>query len=164
MLREAKVALVLGVAAWGAVGLLQNFVDWNGTFGAVSAATSMTTIPGAEGAWQATDNAALVWLGVLFILVSKAATTILCSLGGVRMWRARHLPSEAFAAAKLPALTGCTVAVFMLFVGFTVIAESWYELWRSDALRAPVLESAFRYAGSIALIGLFVGQPEPEAR
>nr|MDA3933179.1 DUF2165 family protein [Gammaproteobacteria bacterium] len=54
------------------------------------------------------------------------------------------------------ALTGCMIAVIMLFGGFIVIAESWFELWRSDVMRGPVLESAFRYGGMIMLIALFV--------
>ena len=73
------------------------------------------------------------------------------------MWISRHEDSTTFSASKKLALTGCAVALVMLFGGFIVIAESWFELWRSDAMRGPVLDSAFRYAGSIALIAIFVG-------
>ena len=48
----------------------------------------------------------------------------------------------------------------MLFTGFIVIAESWFELWRSDVMRGPVLDSAFRYGGMIALIAVFVAVKE----
>jgi predicted small integral membrane protein len=44
----------------------------------------------------------------------------------------------------------------MLFGGFIVVAEGWFELWRSAAMRAEVLDAAFRYGGMIALIGLLV--------
>lgn len=53
-------------------------------------------------------------------------------------------------------MTGCAIAVTMLLGGFIVIAETWFELWRSDVMRGPVLGSAFRYAGLITLIALFV--------
>ena len=48
----------------------------------------------------------------------------------------------------------------MLFMGFIVIAEVWFGLWQSESLREPVLESAMRYAASIALIALFVASSE----
>ncbi|GAC21150.1 DUF2165 family protein [Paraglaciecola arctica] len=44
----------------------------------------------------------------------------------------------------------------MLFGGFIIIAESWFELWRSESMLGPVLQSAFRYGGFIGFIALFV--------
>ena len=76
------------------------------------------------------------------------------------MWQARQRDAIQFNQAKEMALVGCGVALFMLFTGFVVVAESWFELWRSDAMRAPVLDSAFRYAGMIALVALFVHSKE----
>ncbi len=73
------------------------------------------------------------------------------------MWTARAGDPAAFSASKKWALTGCGVAVFMLFAGWIVIAETWFELWRSEVLRDVALDSAFRYAALIALIALFVG-------
>ena len=76
------------------------------------------------------------------------------------MWAARGGDVAVFAQSKHIALAGCAVAVFMLFSGFIVIAESWFELWRSDVMRGPVLASAYRYAGMIALIAIFVASKE----
>lgn len=160
MLRTTKIALVLAVALWGMVGAFHNFLDWNGTLGAVGAATSMATFEGGADAWQATSNPAMIWLGAFFIVLSKIVAAILCLIGAGAMWRVRSDAPASFAAAKRLALTGCGVAAFMLFTGFIVIAESWYELWRSDAMRGPVLESAFRYGGMILLIAIFVSQPD----
>jgi predicted small integral membrane protein len=50
----------------------------------------------------------------------------------------------------------------MLFGGFIVLAEAWFELYRSDALRGPVLDTAYRYLGSVLLIALFIANKEPE--
>jgi len=160
MLRTTKIALVLAVALWGMVGAFHNFMDWNGTLGAVGAATSMSTFEGGADAWQATSNPLLIWLGALFIVLSKIVAAIMCLIGAAAMWQARQDAPETFAAAKRFALSGCGIAVFMLFTGFVVIAESWYELWRSEAMRGPVLASAFRYGGMIMLIAIFVAQPD----
>lgn len=156
MLRITKTILILAVALWGLVGAFHNILDWSGTLGAVGAATSMATFEGGAGSWQATSSPLVVWLGALFVTLSKLAVGVMCTAGAFRMWRSRSADGVAFMAAKQLALAGCAVAVVMLFGGFIVIAESWFELWRSDAMRGPVLESAFRYAGMIALIGLFV--------
>lgn len=156
MLRNTKIALVVTVALWGLIGAFGNVSHWDETMGAVGAATSMSTFEGGAEKWQATTNPAVIWLGALFILLSKVAAGVLCSMGAWHMWQARDGDTASFAAAKQLALAGCAVAVIMLFGGFIVIAESWFELWRSDALRGPVLESAFRYGGMIALIAIFV--------
>ncbi len=156
MLRITKIFLVSSVALWGLVGAFGNVSDWGSTMGAVGAATSMATFDGGAESWKATSNPAVIWLGALFIMLSKTAAGLLCMTGASRMWAARKGDAASFAKAKELALAGCAVAVFMLFTGFIVIAESWFELWRSDVMRGPVLASAFRYGGMISLIALFV--------
>ena len=71
------------------------------------------------------------------------------------MWQNRS-DGAAFKQAKQLALSGCGIAIMMLFLGFVVVAESWFELWRSEVMRGPVLDSAFRYAGMIGLVALLV--------
>lgn len=158
MLRTMKILLVVTVASWGFVGALHNVIDWGETTGAVGAATSMATFDQGPASWQATNNLLVVWLGALFIVLSKIAAGVLCAVGAFKMWQTRDGDVDAFANAKTFALSGCAIAIILLFGGFVVIADSWFELWRSDTLRAPVLDSAFRYGGMIALIAIFVGQ------
>jgi hypothetical protein len=50
------------------------------------------------------------------------------------------------------AITGCVVAMIMLFGGFIVVAENGFELWRFESMIGSVLQSAFRYGGIIGLI------------
>lgn len=148
--------MILTVAFWGFVGALHNVIDWSGTIGAVGAVTSMITIEGGSDGWQATSNSVIIWIGALFIMLSKVAVGVLCSIGGIRMWRVKAADVAAFQLAKNMALAGCGVAIIMLFGGFIVIAESWFELWRSESMLGPVLQSSFRYGGMIGLIALFV--------
>ncbi len=160
MLRTTKILLVLTVSLWGFVGAFHNVIDWGGTTGAVGAATSMATFDGGAESWQATANPVVVWIGALLITLSKVVVGVMCIIGALRMWRTRGSDAVTFSAAKEFALAGCAIAMIMLFGGFIVIAESWFELWRSDAMRDPVLESAFRYGGMITLIALFVGMKD----
>jgi predicted small integral membrane protein len=120
----------------------------------------MSTFEGGAESWQATSSPAVVWIGALFIMLSKVTAATLCAVGAWRMWQARNADAASFQSTKEFALAGCAIAVVMLFGGFIVIAESWFELWKSDVMRGPVLDSAFRYGGMIALIGLFVAIKE----
>ncbi len=160
MLRKTKILLVVTIALWGLLGSFWNITDWGKTMGAVGAVTSMATIEGGAESWKATSNPAVIWLGALFIMLSKFAAGVLCSMGAWRMWQAQGGDAAGFTAAKEFALAGCAVAIIMLFGGFVVIADVWFELWRSDSLGGEVLHSAFRYGGMIALIALFVGAKE----
>ena len=160
MLKRAKSIMILTVALWGFIGAFQNVIDWDGTIGAIGAATSMTTIAGGAESWQATSNSLVIWIGAFSIIVSKLATGTLCSIGAIGMWRAQESDLAAYISAKEVALTGCAIAMIMLFGGFIVIAESWFELWRSESMLGPVLQSAFRYGGMITLIALFVSSKD----
>lgn len=154
--------LVGAVALYGFLAMFHNAIDWQGTIDSVTAATSMSTFDGGADRWQAVSSPLLSWLGALFIAGSKLLGGVLCSVGLVRMWTARRADTDRFQRSKTFALAGCGVLVFMLFAGFVVVAETWFELWRSDAMRGPVLGSAERYAVFIGLIALFVGMRDDE--
>ena len=160
MLRITKILLILSIAIWALLGALGNVVDWGGTTSAVEAATSMSTFDPVPASGRATSNPTVILLGALFITLLKIVTGTSCLLGVWKMWSARAADAATFAKAKTYALTGCGVAMFMLFAGWIVIAETWFELWRSPAMLAPVLGSAFRYCGTIGVIALFVGARE----
>jgi len=159
MNRIAKIALIVVAALWGYAGALGNILDWNQALGSVAAITSMTTFEGGSESWQAMSSRLLSWLGALFIISGKLATGVMCTAGARRMWRSRSNSAD-FAKAKQLAIAGCAVGVVMLFGGFLVIAESWFELWRADGLIRFALLDAFRYGGMLMLIAIFVGQHE----
>ncbi|NNE39958.1 MAG: DUF2165 family protein [Marinicaulis sp.] len=157
MLRIMKALLIFSVAAWGFVGVQGNFEDFGGTLGALEATTSMATVPDMQDHWKATTNPIVIWLGALFIIGGKITTGALCALGAANMWQARKSDAAAFNASKKLGLAGCAVAFFMLFTGWIIIAESWFYLWNSDALRDVSLGAAHRYAMFIGIIAVFVG-------
>ncbi len=128
MLRMTKVLLVVCVASWSLLGAFGNVMDWDGTMGPVRAAASMSTFDGGAESWRATSNPVVIWMGALMIMLSKLAAGILCSIGALKMWQARTGDAAGFAAAKKPALAGCGIAMIMLFGGFIVIGETWFEM------------------------------------
>jgi len=161
MLRAIKIALIASVALWGYVGALGNILDWGGTIGGVFAAATMSTWEGGADSWRATDNSILITLAAVLIVAFKLTSAILCSLGAIAMVRA-YGKNDAFDDSKRLALAGCGVAILLLFGGWILFAETWFEMWRSEPLRDLSLGSAFRYLGSIAVIALFVALKDDE--
>ena len=155
MLRVIKIGLVAAVCLWGALSALGNVLDWEGTLGAVRAVSTMTAWEGGAGDWRATSSPVLITAAAVLIVVFKVTAALLCGLGAVHMWRERHGDVGLFGRAKALALTGCGIALLGLFLGWIVLGEQWFEMWRSPQLGAAGA-AAFRYAGFIGLIAVFV--------
>ncbi len=162
MLRIVKIVLVAAVAIFGLLSGIFDLINWRSTVQYVGMVTSMTSWQGGAASWKALGSAPLSWLGALWIIGGDLAAAVLCGASVARMWRARTAGDGEFSSAKKLALAGCGVLAIMLFGGFNVLAEIWFELWRSDAMRGPVLDTVDRYLGSILLIALFVASKEPE--
>jgi predicted small integral membrane protein len=162
MLRIVKIVLAATVAAFGFICGIFDLTHWHTTVETVGVVTSMTGWSGGAASWQAVRSAPLSWFGAAWIIAGDLTAAALCAASVARMWSARNAAVTEFAAAKKLALAGCGVLAIMLFGGFNVLAETWFELYRSDAMRGPVLDTAFRYLGSILLIALFIANNEPE--
>jgi len=156
MLRTVKVLLILAVGIWGLIGAFGNLGDWPGVVAKVRETTSMSTWPGGGDNWRATSNLIVVYLGAAMIPAAKLLSGVLCLIGAWRMWRARMAGGTAFERAKKFALAGCGIALLMLFAGWIVVADTWFQGWRSESLRSTALGAAFRYAGFVGMIALFV--------
>ena len=111
MIRIVKIGLIISVVLWGFFGALGNVLHWDETLGSVAAVTSMVTIEGGAESWQTTSNSLVIWLGALFIMLSKLSAGVLCMVGAGRMWQSRKASVADFSAAKSIALAGCGIAV-----------------------------------------------------
>lgn len=156
MLKLVKILLILAVAIWGYIGAFGNIADFDGTLSAIGAATSMSTWEGGAESWRATENPVLIGLAAALIPLFKLAAGVFSSWGAWQMWKSRAATDGAFEVAKKPALTGIGIAILLLFGGWIVAAETWFEMWRSDLLRELSLQSAYGYIASLGVIALFV--------
>ncbi len=157
-IRLVKIFMVLAVGLWGLIGTVGNLSGLSSTYAAVESVTTMSGVPEGVGPPWRTANPIVVWAGVAAIVMSKLAA-LLGGFGGAVMLK--HLGSSAqeFERAKTWAVAGCGLAFAMLFLSFTVIAESAFFMFFGSEAAAGAL--AFRFSGSFALIALFVAQPEP---
>lgn len=159
MIRWTKILLIALVSLWGVFGLLGNLLKLDAAYEMVRTTTSMPGFePGTAPPW-ATENPIVVGLGVLLIVLGKLLPAVLCGWGTVRMARARNDEAGDWQRSKSLAITGCGLAVAGLFLGWTVIGEFVFMMFR-DAGLVQAADAAFRYGGFIALIGIFVAQRE----
>jgi len=162
IVRIVKIVLAGAVAVFGFLGGIFDLINWSSTVDSVTAVTSMTSWQGGAASWKAVSSTPLSWLGAVWIVSGYLTAAALCTVSVSRMWSARSASGAEFVAAKNLALAGCGSFAIMLFGGFTVIAEDWFELWRSNTMGGLVLNTAYRYLGSILLIALFIAIKEPE--
>ncbi|MEO1252342.1 MAG: DUF2165 family protein [Pseudomonadota bacterium] len=158
MTQNAKILLAALVALWGLIGAAGNFAHIGIAYAAVAGVTSMPMFPAdAAPPWR-TEAPLVVWAGVSLIIAGKLAAFLFCSIGVISMTKSRR-DVQAFRHAKRWALTGCALAVAMLFGGFIVLGESLWVMFRNPEY-APAADAAFRYGGFIALIAIFIAQDD----
>ncbi len=163
MTRHLKILFAAIVAYWGLVGVIGNLASLGVAYDYVEMVTSMSGVfeEGRPAPPWRTSHPIVVSAGVALIVLGKLGALVFCSVGVVRMIRARHADDRAFAAAKSWAVVGCGLAVAMLFGGFVVVGETMYLMWvNPDGEHAAA--GAWRYGGFIALIMLFIAQAEPD--
>ena len=156
-IRYIKVLLALSVGLWGLIGLVGNLAGLPDIYAAVQKITSMSGIPEDVGPPWRTTNAIVVSLGVVAIVLGKLAA-VLAGFGGVVMFRNRGASAEDFRQSKKWAVAGAGLAFALMFLGFTVMAETAFFMFFGPEAGAGAL--AFRYSASFALIALFLAQPE----
>lgn len=163
MERAVKIMLVFSVACWGLIGFMSNMLDYTHGVGQVRHVLSMegaADTPGVE--WRRVTVPAFATLGFAFIWASKLATGLLCLYASLRMLALRNADAAAFDAAKRPGIIGCGIAIVMLFLGFIVIAENFFEYWRVPVLGLVTHDFAFSYIMCMTGFLLILNRPEKE--
>jgi len=159
--RYVKIFLALSVGIWGLIGTIGNLSHLPGVYDTVRAVTTMSGVPEGVGPPWRTANPIVVWIGVLTILFSKIAALVGGGLGGGLMLRHVNDTPADFGRSKNWAIAGCGLAFGLLILSFIIFAESAFFMF-FDPGHQGTGALAFRFAGSIALITLFVAQREPD--
>jgi len=161
IVRYVKVFLVLSVGVWGLIGTVGNLSGLPDVYSSVLEVTTMSGVPEGVGPPWRTASPFVVWIGVVAIVLGKLAALFGGGFGGVVMLRHVNAPSIDFERSKKWALAGCGLAFGLLILSFTIIAEGAFFMFYNPRY-VGAAELAFRFAGSFALITLFVAQSEPD--
>ena len=161
MLRWLKIGLVLAVGFWGLIGTIGNLSSLPDVYDEVRQVTMMSDVPDGIGPPWRTGSPVVVWIGVVAIVLGKLVALVGGGFGGARMLRHVGAPTSEFQRSKTWAVAGCGAAFALMFLSFTLIAESAFFMFYNPRY-VGAAELAFRLGGSFALVALFVAQPEPE--
>jgi predicted small integral membrane protein len=159
MLRLVKIVLIVLVALWGLFGGIGNLVGYEGGHAQVSAIMLREgAIPGG-GPFVAMSHPLMTHLGYSVIWIGKLGSGLLCLWGAAGMWRARSTPGAVFNTAKATALSGCGIALVMLFGGFFVAGGAYFAMWSSTVGQSSHLFAA-QFIVGIGTVALFVGMAD----
>ncbi len=164
MVRDLKILMTAMIAFWGWMAAFGNVMSLGEAYSEVELVTSMTAAADAGGPtlpW-ATSNPLIVWLGVAVIVGSKLGAGIFCSVALVKMIPARRSEAASFVKAKQWAVFGTGFAALLLFGGFTVFGEFVFLMW-TDPKLGGAADAAGRYGMMLAVLMVFLAQPESEA-
>ena len=161
IVRLVKVFLVFSVGIWGLLGTVGNLTGLPEVYDAVLEVTTMSGVPEGVGPPWRTESPFVVWTGVIAIVLGKIAALIGGGFGGALMLRHVNAPSNEFEKSKKWAVAGCGLAFGLLILSFTIFAEGTFFMFYNPRLEGAAA-LAFRFAGSFALITLFVAQSEPD--
>jgi predicted small integral membrane protein len=159
MIRYLKISFVLFFAIWAVVSLMANLINIPITFKEVHSITIMSMFKPGEGPPFATESPTMIWLLVALLMLGKVVTLAFCSYGTVSLWRAVKLDAAAFQRAKCWGIFGGGFAVAWFFIGFVVVGEHIFFMFL-DPVGLGAAQAAFRYAGFIGIMTLFVAQPD----
>ena len=159
--RYVKIFLVLTVGFWGLIGTFGNLAGISDVYNEVLKVTSMQSIPEGVGPPWRTSSAIVVWLGYALILLGKVVALVGGTWGGIAMLKNVNSGAADFNRAKSWAIAGCGAAFALMYFTFTVFGESVFFMF-FDPLHSGAAALAFRFAGSFALITLFVAQPDTD--
>ncbi len=116
-----------------------------------------TTFPDNRAMWRAIDAAFVHPFLYWVIILTQAATAVLCWWGGARLFRARA-DAHRFNQAKGIAVAGLTLGIILWFSGFITIGGEWFLMWQSDVWDGR--QAAFRLVVILGIALLFLVRPD----
>lgn len=161
MVRTVKIMLMLTVGIWGIAGFMSNMLDFAAGHEQVRYVLSMEGAADTPGMlWRRVSLPIAADMGFAVIYMSKLLTALLCFYCAVQMFKSRDADAATFETAKRWGILGCGIGVVMLFLGFIVTAETFFEYWRVPTLGVVTHDFAFSYI--MFLIGFLLVLQCPE--
>ena len=152
--RIIKIVLVGTIGLLGLLTGIDNIVDYPTNLADVQHVLSMDMLPRSSPLLgRAITNAALQRAAYDVIIGAELLFGTLCLLGAIRLAR-----GACTAAAKDLALIGLGLGLMLYVFGFLLIGGEWFQMWQDGPWNAQ--QSAFRFAGVIGIVLLFVALPD----
>ena len=161
--RASKALLILAIAVFYSLVVLNNTTDYNSNLTFVRHTLTMdTTFPGNRGMWRAIHAPAVYLLFFLSILTWEIVTALLCWWGGFRLVRSLKSSVAAFNAAKRVAIVALTLGLLMWLVAFLTVGGEWFLMWQSAQWNGQA--AATRMFTVMGIVLLYLAVPDMEGQ
>jgi len=156
-LRTAKVLLVLGVAFFYSLVVLNNLTDYDSNYQYVRHVLTMdTTYLDGHTMWRAVHRPAIHTAFYVSIIAWEIATMILCWAGGLKLAGALRQSPAVFQAKKRWAVIALTSSLLMWLIAFLSVGAEWFLMWQSKTWDGR--EEGFRMFTVVGIVLLLVAQ------
>jgi predicted small integral membrane protein len=153
--RVSKILLLLAVALFYSIVVLNNITDYNSNYLFVYHVLRMdSTFPGNEGMWRAVHSTFVYRTFYDSIISWEALTAILAWIGGVGLARKLRSAAAEFNLAKRIPIVALTLSLLMWFVAFLTVGAEWFLMWQSKTWNGQ--EAAFRMFTVIGIVLIFL--------
>lgn len=161
IIRTAKTLLVLAIAFYYTLVVLNNTTDYDSNFQFIRHVLMMdSTFPNNSGMWRAINSPAIHTLFYISIIAWEALTMFLCWWGGIKLARNLKAPVATFQQAKNIAIAGLTLSLLMWFIAFLTIGAEWFLMWQSPTWNGQ--EAAFRMFTVVGIVLLLLVTKDDE--
>ncbi len=162
MLRVSKAVLVLAIALFYTILVLNNITDYGSNYEFVRHVLMMdSTFPGNHGMWRAVNSPRAHTVFYIGIIAWESVTMLLCWWAGVRLLNSYRADTAQFAAALNSTVIALTTSLLMWLVAFLDVGGEWFLMWQSKMWNGQ--EAAFRMFTVVGVVFLIVVQREPTA-
>ncbi len=158
-LRVSKAVLVLAVALFYTILVLNNITDYGSNYEFVRHVLMMdSTFPGNHGMWRALSSPLVHTVFYIGIIAWESVTMLLCWWAGIRLLKSYRADRAQFAAAVNAAVIALTASLLMWLVAFLDVGGEWFLMWQSKLWNGQ--EEAFRMFTIVGVVFLIVVQRE----
>jgi predicted small integral membrane protein len=160
-IRAAKIALVAAIALLASLVAFGNVTDYDTNFAFVQHVLSMDTVFATSNIkYRAITSPALHHAAYAVIIATEAAVALSCWIGAFALLRRIRADAAAFNRSKTLAVAGLALGFLLFQTGFIAIGGEWFGMWQST--RWNGIQSAFRFAMTIAVVLIFVAMSDGE--
>jgi predicted small integral membrane protein len=153
--RIIKIVLIGAVGFCGLLTGFDNIIDYPTNLTVVQHVISMDMLPRSSPLLhRAITSAALQRAAYDIIIAAELLYGALCVLGAIQLLTSRA-PS---ARTKELALAGLGLGFALYVFGFLIVGGEWFQMWQAGEWNMQ--EAAFRFAGMIGLVLIFVALPD----
>ena len=159
LIRLSKIALVLSVAFFLFLVVLNNLTDYGSNSLFVENVLGMTTVfEGNELMWRAIDSPVIHTIFYYSIILWEAAAMGLCIFGSYKLLKCIQGPKREFESAKSFAIAGLVLSMLQWFIAFISVGGEWFTMWQSPTWNGQ--DAAFRMFACIGIVLIFLYLPE----